>query len=229
MAKRRRARSRPVKRKPSKPASRVRRVSVRPRSAGPVAAAPAGAPAPGPPAPRPTYIEAVSLYERGLQALQRREYVEAGTLLRAVLSSYPEEKELHERVRLYINVCERQSAPREAAPRNAGESVYAATLAINAGKFDTAVEHLRAVTAEDPANDHVCYMLAVAHALRGDLDDAVRHLLRAIELNPENRAIARQDRDLENLRLQEAFRAATDPVSIPRPDRRRQPRVRGPR
>src|SRR5439155_9449596 len=51
---------------------------------------------------RPTYVEAVALYEKGLDALQRHDYNHALERLQSVLRLYPEEKELHERVRLYL-------------------------------------------------------------------------------------------------------------------------------
>src|SRR6267378_1976319 len=53
--------------------------------------------------PRPTYVEAVAIYEKGIEALQRHDYNHALELLQSVLRQYPEEKELHERVRLYLN------------------------------------------------------------------------------------------------------------------------------
>jgi tetratricopeptide (TPR) repeat protein len=81
--------------------------------------------------------------------------------------------------------------------------------------------HLRLVRDEDPDNDHALYMLAVAHAQRGEPAEAVAHLERAIALNSENRGLARTDPDLEPLRGDDAFRAALDTASIPRPDRRR--------
>ena len=65
---------------------------------------------------------------------------------------------------------------------------------------------------EDPDNDHAIYMLAVAHAQRDEHAEAVAHLERAIALNPENRALARNDPDLEPLRDDDAFRAALEPL-----------------
>ncbi|HJZ77155.1 MAG TPA: tetratricopeptide repeat protein [Vicinamibacterales bacterium] len=170
---------------------------------------------------RSTYFEAVALYERGLEALQRHEYAEATNLLESVLRQYPEEKELHERVRLYLNICARQASQREASPQTIDERLYAATLAINGGQYDQAIAHLRLVRDEDPDNDHALYMLAVAHAQRAEHAEAVAHLERAIALNPENRALARTDPDLEPLRADDAFRAALEVPSIPRLDRRR--------
>jgi tetratricopeptide (TPR) repeat protein len=174
---------------------------------------------------RTTYFEAVALYERGLEALQRHDYAEAMAILESVLRQYPEEKELHERVRLYLNICQKQATPREASPQTVDERLYAATLAINGGQYDQAIAHLRLVRDEDPDNDHALYMLAVAHAQRDEHAEAVAHLERAIALNPENRALARNDPDLEPLHDDDAFRAALEaPPSAGRPlDPRRRP------
>jgi len=202
--------------------------AVKPDKGAVVAASPARArpPAtkPGHPVRRSTYVEAVALYERGLEALQRHEYQRAADLLESVLTQYAEERELHERVRLYLNICRRHAAPREAAPSTVDERLYAATLAINGGQYDQAIAHLRLVRDEDPDNDHALYMLAVAHAQRGEPAEAVAHLERAIALNPDNRGLARTDPDLEPLRGDDAFRAALEaPPSAPRVivDRRR--------
>ena len=173
------------------------------------------------PAQRPKYFEAVALYERGLELLQRHAYREAADAFESVLRQYPEEKELHERSRQYLNICQRQTAPRETSPKTIDERLYAATLAINTGQYDQAIAHLRLVRDEDPDNDHALYMLAVAHAQRGEHAEAVAHLERAIALNPENRALARRDPDLETLHDDEAFRGAIDSQSMSRIDQDR--------
>jgi tetratricopeptide (TPR) repeat protein len=182
-----------------------------------------------PPKRRETYFEAVALYERGLEALQRHAYQEAADLLESVLRQYPEERELHERVRLYLNICQRQATHREAAPQTIDERLYAATLAINGGQYDQAIAHLRLVRDEDPDNDHAIYMLAVAHAQRQEHAEAVAHLERAIALNPENRALARTDPDLEPLRDDDAFRAALEGPSGARQISRRPLKTRSAR
>ena len=163
----------------------------------------------------------MALYERGLEALQRHEYTEAEKLFSSVLQLYPEEKELHERVHLYLNICQRQATPQAISPQTIDERLYAATLAINGGNYDQALQHLRLVRDEDPDNDHALYMLAVAHAQRGEHAEAVAHLERAIALNTENRALAKSDPDLEPLRDDEAFRAALEAPPTPRINRRR--------
>ena len=161
-----------------------------------------------------------------MRSLQGHDFEGAAKVFECVLRQYPEEKELHERVRQYLNICHRQITPKEAAPRTQEERLYAATLAINCGRYDQALANLRLVRDEDPDNDHALYMLAVAHAQRGEPAEAIAHLERAIALNPENRALAKGDPDLEPLRADDAFRVALDTPAAPRSDRRRPIRTR---
>jgi tetratricopeptide (TPR) repeat protein len=155
-------------------------------------------------------VEAVALYERGLDSLQRHDYQAAADRFESVLRLYPEEKELHERVRLYLNICQRQASRRPSMPQTVEERLFASTIAINGGRYDEAISQLHLVRDEDPDNDHALYMLAVAHAQRGEHAEAVAHLERAIAVNPENRGLARTDPDLESLRGDESFRAALE-------------------
>ena len=223
MAKQRRARSRPVRSKPAQP---LPVTSPRPHSV-----------APQPDVenrvtserivektPRPGYLEAVALYEQGVAAIQAHDYSRASAVLRSVLARYPEERELHERVRLYLNVCDRHMTPRAISPSTPEERVFAATLAVNAGNYDEALEHLRRASSEAPDYDHALYMLASVLALRDEVDEAVVILLRAIELNSENRAMARHDPDLEALRQFDSVRAALEASTPSKVERRRAPR-----
>jgi outer membrane protein assembly factor BamD (BamD/ComL family) len=197
--------------KSRRPAPKTKSQASVPVAPAPPSAQSSTTPAPSGPTPkRSTYIEAVAIYERGLEALQRHDYNGAVDLLESVLRQYPEEKELHERVRLYLSICQRQATPRETAPQTVEERLYASTLALNGGQYDQAIAHLRLVRDEDPDNDHALYMLAVAHAQRGEHAEAIAHLERAIALNPENRSLAKRDQDLEPLHGDDSFRQALD-------------------
>ena len=218
MAKQRRP-SKSVKGNESVPGSAVPEAPMVPEAAPPP-------PAPQPAVRRSTYVEAVGAYERGLEALQRHDYRAATELFETVLRKYPEEKELHERVRLYLNICQRQMSRVEPAPQTIEERLFASTIAINGGRYDEALSQLHLVRDEDPDNDHALYMLAVAHAQRGDVVEAVAHLLRAIAVNPENRSLAKHDPDLEPLRTDETFRTAVESARSVRGERRRSVRTR---
>jgi tetratricopeptide (TPR) repeat protein len=164
-----------------------------------------------PPPPRkPGYYEALAMYENGVRALQRHDYQAAATQFRAIMERYPEERELQERSHLYLRVCERETARRPQSPATPQERVYAATVALNAGDTATALDHLQRALSDSPDSDHAHYIMSVALAAKGNSGQALEHLRQAISLNPENRALARQDPDLEPLRGVEEFRELLD-------------------
>ena len=172
----------------------------------------------------PAHLEAVALYEQGLAAVQAHQFARASSTLRAVISRFPAERDLHERIRLYLNICDRHMAPRAASPSTSEERVFAATLAVNAGELHAALDHLRTATAESPKHDHALYMLASVLVLLGKVDDAIAPLIRAIDLNPDNRSMARQDPDLEPLRQNDSVRAVLGGPTPGKADRRKAPR-----
>ena len=217
MAKQRRP-SKPVKGNEKTIASLVPEARITTRAAQPPSAVPQ------PPVRRSTYVEAVGVYERGLEALQRHDYRTATGLFESVLRQYPEEKELHERVRLYLNICQRQTSRREPAPQTIEERLFASTIAINGGRYDEALSQLHLVRDEDPDNDHALYMLAVAHAQRGEArrsDRAPRARDRAQPRKP--RAVAKHDSWISNLLRRRPTRSAIRSAapSIVRPPRTR--------
>jgi tetratricopeptide (TPR) repeat protein len=191
---------------PVKPVAKTKGSAARPARAPepPPAAAPA-------PAPRkPGYYEALAMYENGVRALQRHDYPGAATQFRTIMERYPEERELQERSHLYLRVCERETARRPATPQTPQERVYAATVALNAGDTAAALDHLSRALTDAPESDHAHYIMSVALASKGDSARALEHLRQAITFNPENRALARQDPDLEPLRHSEDFRDLTE-------------------
>jgi Tfp pilus assembly protein PilF len=200
-----------------------RRPAAKPVAAQPAVKKVAVPPAPAPVTRKPAYYEAIAVYESGVRALQRHDYTGAADHFRSVVQRFPDERELLERARLYLRVCERETANRPAGPRTPQELIYAATVSLNAGDAHGAIAHLRRALAEDPENDHGHYIMAVTLTDQGQHVEAVDFLRQAIELNPENRSLARQDPDLAVLRETDGCRELLDaPISSVR----RRPRPR---
>ena len=205
-----------------KPAAKIHKAA--PQKPAPKPAPKAKPKASAPPLRRSTYADAVLLYERGLHALQAKRYREAADTLKRVIAEFPEEIELHERAQLYIRVCARHLTPPDATPKTPEEQVYAATLALNAGAVDRAVTLLTAALQQQADNDAAEYMLGVALATKGDQQGAMRHLARALELNPECRDSLRKEPELESLRETEELQALLAvAAAAPRRDRRSKP------
>jgi Tfp pilus assembly protein PilF len=211
--------ARPSRKKASSP---KRRPAAKPVAPEPVVKK--AAPPPEPPVTRkPAYYEAIAVYESGVRALQRHDYAGAADHFRSVVQRFPDERELLERARLYLRVCERETANRPTGPRTPQELIYAATVSLNAGDAHGALAHLRRALTEDPDNDHGHYIMAVTLSEQGQHNEAVEYLRQAIQLNPDNRSLARQDPDLAVLRETDGCRELLDsPISSVR----RRPRPR---
>ncbi|MGQ0736376.1 MAG: tetratricopeptide repeat protein [Acidobacteriota bacterium] len=182
------------------PSQAAPRVADSRRTAPPTSGRRTSSKTPASPPARSSYVEALAAYAEGLSGLQRRDFRAAADRFRHILASFGVEREVVERARLYLAVCERQLAPPEAPPRTPAERLYAATLALNAGRLDDALVHLERVAADDPGNDRALYLLAVAHTQRDAPELAIRYLEQAIAANAENRSLARVDPDLAPLR-----------------------------
>lgn len=151
------------------------------------------------------YAKAIALYEKALKAMQRRRFDAAATSFGQLIEDHPEERELHERARLYLAVCERETGPKAKPPRGAEDRILAATVALNRRDVDEALTLLRSAAASDSRNDYVQYMLSLAHAQRADAEAAGRHLSKAIALNPQNRINAKHEADFDPVRGDQSF------------------------
>jgi tetratricopeptide (TPR) repeat protein len=146
------------------------------------------------------YTDALAAFSAGLEALGANRLDEAERAFGAVLERWGDERELAERSRTYLAVCGRRRQAAAPEDGSVAERLLAATMATNAGDTDRALRLLERLLADAPATDQAHYMLAVVHADKGRLEAAAAALARAVELNPENRKLARRDPDLRGLR-----------------------------
>jgi tetratricopeptide (TPR) repeat protein len=221
-ASRRQGSTKPPVTKPATKKPATKKPATGKAAAKPVARrAPTKAHPPAAPVAMASHEQAVEAFERGFRALQQRQFDRAASALKAVLTGFPDEKEMQERARVYLSICERQAGGAGSRPRSFDEKVNAATVLINRGAFDDGMRLLRDLESEHPHSDHVQYLLTVAFTSMGDVDQALSHLRRAVELNPENRLLSTTDADLEPLRQHSGFLATLQPPPPPPAPRRR--------
>lgn len=178
------------------------------------AALPAGgdatatAAAPPPPA---ASSEALEEFEVAMTALQRHDYQKARTSFRRLLDSFPSERALLERVRVFLDLCERELRHTVAAPSTIEERLTLATAALNDGDDGTAERLAQEVLGVSPDHDLALYIVAAVRSRGGDPEAALEYLRHAVEVSPDISAQARHDTDFLALREVPEFRALLDP------------------
>jgi len=143
-------------------------------------------------------------FDRGVTALQRKKPDEAERHLLDLIQKYPDEKELVDRARVYLAVCERQKNAARAALVEPEDFYYVALLEKNRGNVTEAIEHAKRA-AKKNGGGKVDFLLACCYAQSGEADTAVEHLRKAIEEDHRNRILARHDRDFDPVRDTPAF------------------------
>jgi tetratricopeptide (TPR) repeat protein len=138
-------------------------------------------------------------YEKGAAALQKKKFEEAEKHFRAVIDEYGDERELADRSRLYLAVCERRKKNGKGAVNGEPDDpYYAALLEKNRKNFHGAIEHLK--KSRKTEDGRAPYLLACCLAQLNDSERALEALARAIAEDEGNRALARRDPDFESLR-----------------------------
>jgi tetratricopeptide (TPR) repeat protein len=150
--------------------------------------------------------QALDVYEKAMKALGKRDFVKAGQHLDALLSSFPEEREVVERARAYRSLCDRalekQPAPR---PKTVEDLLSHAVYHHNRDEFEQALKFLKRAKELAPDNDSVLYCTAATSARAGDSAAAIKALRSAIAVSPASRTQARSDSDFDPLRSDESF------------------------
>lgn len=146
----------------------------------------------------PRVAQALKEYARAMKHFNQHKYRRARPLLEKLLQA--PSRELAERARVHLNICERR-LQRPAAPRfRTGDDYYNYGVSLtNLQRYDEAHTALLKARKRLPKADYVYYALASLAALVGETDEALENLRHALRLRPESRFHARNDPDLKSL------------------------------
>ena len=151
----------------------------------------------------------ITAYAEGLSALQRKDWTKAAELLERVVAE-SDRSDLKDRA-LQLLAASRekigargQEAKGKKGKEARGEAAEAdpfleAVYEKNRGNHQAALEISRE-GGRDQKDERFAYLVAAIHAAENRIDEALRALTKAIELNPKNRIHAFHDPDFAELR-----------------------------
>lgn len=139
------------------------------------------------------YEQAVGLFSKGRLPEARARFLDA-----AKGPVHP----ISDKARSYVQVCERRTANVGIELHTAEDHFNYGVERLNARDVDRAKHHLGRALLLEPRADHILYTMALCCGLAGDGAGAYDNLKRAIELEPRNRILARQDPEFAALVLQ---------------------------
>ena len=139
-------------------------------------------------------------YELAVQLFSQRKLAEArDRFLEVVKGPAPQ---ISDKARSYAQVCERRTNAAEVKLSTAEDHFNYGVERLNARDVELARHHFGRALLMQPNADHVLYTLALCCGFAGDGNGACENLKRAIDLEPRNRILARQDPEFSALASQ---------------------------
>ena len=135
-----------------------------------------------------------------MQFFSRRSYADAAPLFREVAKGPA--VHVADKARSYEEICLRQMARHAVEFRTAEDHFYFAVERLGAQDLKQAQAHLMDALLLQPEGDHILYTMALCCGFSGDGNGACENLKRAIDLDPRNRVMARQDSEFTSLARQ---------------------------
>jgi len=147
--------------------------------------------------PRTVAQEQLKKFEEAVHLFSQRKFTEALELFREAARGPAQA--IADKARAYIQVCERRTSSVELKLITAEDHFNYGVERLNARDIEKARLHFDHALALEPNADHVFYTLALCCGVAGDGNGACENLRRAIELEPRNRILARQDPEFGTL------------------------------
>ncbi len=142
----------------------------------------------------------LKVYELAVQLFSQRKLAEArDRFLEAVNGPAAH---ISDKARSYIQVCERRTAEVIVQNLSAEDHFNHGVERLNARDVERARHHFGSALQLEPDADHILYTMALCCGLAGDGTGACENLRRAIDLEPRNRILARQDPEFLGLASQ---------------------------
>ena len=145
-----------------------------------------------------TEEEQLELFENAMEAFREAEFAQALELFEATAQG-PDGAMRH-RATVHIRICRQRIGSDTVDLKTADDHYNYAIRLINDRRLSEASDHLeRALELAKRPSAHVHYALAVVAALEDDAKRSFDRLRQAIEIDPQQRLIARKDPDLAAL------------------------------
>ncbi|MBI4456859.1 MAG: tetratricopeptide repeat protein [Acidobacteria bacterium] len=153
----------------------------------------------------------LDLYERGIKSLYNKNYQQAMDLFEKLIAKYPEEVELADRARNFVKICQSQGATRKLLqPKTADEMFDLGVIEHNRANYQQAIDYFQRAIELNPKANYLYYTLAASYSQAGDMEGAIRSLQKSVQLNPDNKFLARNDPDFEPIRSSKEFSAIVE-------------------
>jgi tetratricopeptide (TPR) repeat protein len=157
------------------------------------------------------YQKALAAYTEALKEFRKGKDERAVESLKSFIGKYPAERELVDRAKLYVAICDaRLKGEKDAAPLKTADDYYQyGIFKTNALDFEEAQKLLEKAAKLGPEEGRIQYALADLHCLMGQTEVSLEYLRKAVQQDKFFRILAQNETDFEPLWEDKKFKIIT--------------------
>ena len=151
------------------------------------------------------YEKAVAVYDLAMKSFNKKDYEKAKEGLSSFAKDFPKEKELIDRVHIYIQLCEARLNPPKDMLKTSEDFLQNGIYLMNQGLFAESLASLEQAHCKKPKNAKILYILADVSCLKEDHDACLDYLKQAVALDSSLAVLALNEQDFEPLKEDTRF------------------------
>jgi tetratricopeptide (TPR) repeat protein len=155
------------------------------------------------------YEKALASYGQAVKAFRRGDCKKAIEYFVAFIEKYPKEKEIVDRARAYMKICEDRSKTDAIALKNFDDFYEMGVYRLNQGEYEEALKLFNKALEKDSDKGKIIYLIGKTHYLMGDKDKFLDNLKSAIQVDKSFKVFAQNDLDIEDLKDNKKFKLIT--------------------
>lgn len=155
------------------------------------------------------YQKALAAFGQAVKEFQKGEFDKAAASFKDFIEKYPTDKEVVDRAKAYLSIVQKRPK-KENPPLKSFEDHYRYAVArINQKDYPGAIKALEKALEYKEQEGLVHYLLADAHNLMGQTDEALELLKKAIQKDKHFAVLAQNETDFETLWEDKKFKLIT--------------------
>lgn len=157
------------------------------------------------------YQKALAAYSDAMKEFHKGKFEKASESLENFLEKFPTEKELMDRAKIYISICEvRTKESKESFPLKTVEDYYQFGIyKMNSGDFEEALKSFEKALKMAPDDGKIYYSMADLCCLMGQTELCLENLKKAIQIDKYFRILAQNETDFEPVWEDKKFKLIT--------------------
>ncbi len=156
-----------------------------------------------------SYERALNAYAEAIKEYRKGNWEKAQSLFEAFIGKFGNEKELVDRVNVYLTIIKGKGKRALGTPKTSEECYYFSVYRLNQGQYDEALKWLNKALELKGDEGRVYYLMAEIYCLLGQTDNALEHLKKAIQKDKIYKVMAQNEADFASLWEDKKFKLIT--------------------